>query len=252
MDDDASELLAEAEALSNVVAHELRSPLGAMVTFGSLLAKGSGAALDENGRELLARLNGCAREITCILDRLGVFAEARQRELAPVALNLGAEVRAAFDLQTERSGAGRPGLSIHAPDEVWADPTLLRLLLANLLSNAILATAGRPDALIEVGQHGPAAASTSGTPAGELVWFVRDNGIGFDGDQAVRLFQPFGRVHARTDDAGVGLGLAIVRSIARRHGGRAWAEGVPGVGATFYVALPRQPRQLASTARPTA
>jgi signal transduction histidine kinase len=123
---------------------------------------------------------------------------------------------------------------------VVADQTLMHLLLGQLLSNAVKCTAGRPEPRIEV----------SGTAdADETRFSVRDNGLGFDPAQGARLFRPFGRVHSQVDLPGTGLGLALVQRIARRHGGRAWAESTPGEGATFHVALPRTPRQIDSVAR---
>jgi signal transduction histidine kinase len=227
------EALAESEALCAAVAHELRSPIGAMSILGTLLSRESAHALDDEGRQILERLTECSRRTVTLMDRLVAYGRAGQQELKPVPLDMTAEVRAAFDEQVLQSAQGMtPALKVGELPVVVADQALMRLLLGNLLSNAAKCTAGRPEPTIEVSgeEH-----------AGEVHYAVRDNGLGFQASQAPRLFTPFGRVHSQVELPGAGLGLAMVRRIARRHGGRAWAVGAPDRGATFHVALPREP-----------
>ena len=119
------------------------------------------------------------------------------------------------------------------------DPRLLRVLFENLLDNAWKFTSRRPDAQIEIG--------SVGGPDGSTIFFVRDNGVGFDPTYAAKLFAPFQRLHAVSDFPGTGIGLATVRRIVHRHGGQVWAEGTPGGGACVSFTLePAQARQGAT------
>jgi len=230
---------AELQAMSHAVSHELRSPLGAILILSSLLTQECGPALDDQGRELLRRLTDCARSTVALMDRLLVLHRAAEQELAPVAVDLRATVQAVYAEQASQHAGPLPELVVHELPGLVADPALLRLLLANLLANAVKCSAGRAGARIEV------AGSASGD---EALFHVRDHGVGFDPRMAERLFTLFGHVHSQVQFPGAGIGLALVQRIARRHGGRVWAEGAPEQGATFHVALPRVPRQVVCTA----
>jgi signal transduction histidine kinase len=141
----------------------------------------------------------------------------RPVDLSALAADIGAELRAA-DPARRASLAIQPGLACEA------DANLLRIALDNLMRNAWKFTAGRGDAAIEVGAEGG-------------IFFVRDNGAGFDMQYAGKLFQPFERLHGEEEFPGTGIGLAIVERIIARHGGRVWAEAAPGAGATFRFTL---------------
>jgi len=120
----------------------------------------------------------------------------------------------------------------HSLATVWADPALLEHAVRNLLSNAAKFSRNATEPTIEVGMH---------SVQGELHFFVRDNGVGFDPRHAEQLFQVFGRLHRADEFEGTGIGLTIVKSVIERHGGRIWAESVPGLGATFWFTLPTGP-----------
>lgn len=242
------EALAEAEKIPELIAHELRSPIGAMLILTSVIRQDCAGMLDENGRALLERLQGCVRGTAGLMERLTLFSHVRRVKLEPVAVDLHAEIRAAWASQTPPEGLPLPELTVHELPLVVADPALLRLLLVNLLANAVKCTARRKEPRVEVGE---ASAATGAGGASESCFFVRDNGMGFDPAHASRLFTLFGRLHAQAEVRGAGVGLAIVRHIVQRHGGRVWAEGHPYQGATFFVALPR-PRQVVSEGVPAA
>jgi light-regulated signal transduction histidine kinase (bacteriophytochrome) len=144
-------------------------------------------------------------------------------------VDLGAEAaQIAAELADEDPGR-HARFAIQHPVEVRADRALIRMVMHNLLGNAWKFTSGRDDALIEFGT----------TPAGDapVCYYVRDNGAGFDPAYAHKLFSPFQRLHPASEFPGTGIGLAIVRLIVERHGGRVWAEGAVGAGATFYFTI---------------
>jgi light-regulated signal transduction histidine kinase (bacteriophytochrome) len=241
--DDAQALrdaLAEAEATSHAIGHELRSPIGAILILSSLLAKDHADVLDEQGRELLRRLTECAQGTVTLMDRLLVLSRAGQHVLKPTTLDMKSEVESAFMEQALRPGGTLPALVLGELPEVVADRTLIRLLLGNLLANAVKCTASRAEPRIEV---------SGAQDADEVTYAVRDNGIGIDPRLAGRLFTLFGRVHSQAEVPGTGVGLVIVQRVVRRHGGRVWADCAPGPGATFHVALPRVSAQPDSAAR---
>jgi light-regulated signal transduction histidine kinase (bacteriophytochrome) len=165
-----------------------------------------------------------------LVDALLNFSQMGRASLAPVEFDpaaLVAEVRRAMEPDLARR---RVAWRVAAMPPVRGDPTMLRQVFENLLSNAVKYTRGREEAVIEVGCE----------PAGdEFVFAVRDNGAGFDMAYAHKLFGVFQRLHRAEEFEGIGIGLANVRRIVERHGGRAWAEGEPGRGAAFFFTLPR-------------
>jgi PAS domain S-box-containing protein len=219
----------ELEAFSYSVSHDLRAPLRHIVGFASLLAQSS-AALNDEGRRYVKTIIEAANRMGALIDDLLAFSRVSRTKLTKVPVNLTHVVR---DAQREVVNGAEPTAitwRIHDLPRVEADPALLRLVFVNLLSNAIKYSAKRPQAQIEVG--------TTSSDRGETIVFVRDNGIGFDMQYAPKLFGVFQRLHSADDFAGTGIGLANVRRIIQRHGGRTWAEGVVDGGATFYVSLP--------------
>jgi light-regulated signal transduction histidine kinase (bacteriophytochrome) len=217
------------EAFTYSVAHDLRSPLRTLSGFAEALTEDYGDRLDETGRWYAARIQAAADQMGALIDDLLVLAQVSRAEMSLGLVDLSAEVAAiASELQ-----AGEPGrrvrFAIH--DGIWvnADRTLIRTVLQNLVENAWKFTAKRDGAAIEFG-------ATAAEDAG-VCCYVRDNGAGFDPAYAGKLFQPFQRLHAVTEFPGTGVGLTSVRRIIERHGGRVWAEGAVGRGATFYFTL---------------
>ena len=220
----------ELEAFSYSVSHDLRSPLRHIAGFAQLLEKNASASLDEKSRRFLTTIVDAARRMGGLIDDLLVFSRMGRSEMRMTRVALSPLVK---EIRAELAGeaAGRDVVwSVNGLPEVQGDPSLLRQVLMNLMSNALKYSSTREKAEIEIGWR-PG-------PDGETVVFVRDNGVGFDMKYADKLFGVFQRLHRAEEFEGTGIGLANVRRIVQRHGGRTWAEGAVDRGATFYFSLP--------------
>ena len=218
----------ELEAFSYSVAHDLRSPIRAIVGFSSELLRTHPSDLGEDGMALVDRISGAGRRMGALIDALLNMSRLTQAsvQLRPVNLSAMASDIAAQLMQADPERVAQvriaPGL------EAMADATLVHSLLDNLLRNAWKFTTRSALARIEVGQE---------QRQGQEAFFVRDNGCGFDMAFDSRLFGPFQRLHQEQEYPGTGIGLTIVQRIVMRHGGRVWAESVPDQGTTFYFTL---------------
>jgi PAS domain S-box-containing protein len=221
----------ELEAFSYSVSHDLRAPLRHIGGFADLLAKAAGPGLPDKNRHYLEQILDSTRQMGCLIDDLLLFSRMGRAEmrLQPVDLEQLVE-EAKKQLEPESKGRDIRWKQSALP-EVRADKALLRQVMLNLLSNALKYTRPRQPAEIEIGCDG-------GSP-GETVVFVRDNGVGFDMAYVDKLFGVFQRLHLDEEFEGTGIGLATVRRIIARHGGRTWAEGKVNAGATFYFSLPK-------------
>jgi PAS domain S-box-containing protein len=235
----------ELEAFSYSVSHDLRAPLRHIDGFASMLTAHSNAVLDDKGRRYVKVIIESAQRMGRLIDDLLSFSRHGRSELRRVPVNLGSvfdEVRRQF--QTETAGRSITWKVGRLPN-VSGDLAMLHQVFANLLGNAIKYTRPRNEAVIEVGSQINAE--------GEEVFFVRDNGAGFDPKYADRLFGVFQRLHSESEFEGNGVGLANVRRIIVRHGGRTWAEGEVDAGATFYFTVPdpAAPRTRTAEVEPT-
>jgi len=218
----------ELEAFSYSVSHDLRAPLRAIDGFSKVLLSSYAKALDDRGRHYLDRVRAATQRMSELIDDLLGLARVGRKELARREVDVSALAgRVAAELaRRDAERAVRveiaPGLSAHA------DPQLLAIVLENLLGNAWKFTGKAAGACIEVGQERNGA----GGP-----FYVRDNGAGFDMAYADKLFGAFQRLHLDSDFEGTGIGLVTVQRIVARHGGRIWAEGAVGKGATFRFTL---------------
>ena len=217
----------ELESLTYTVAHDLRAPLRTIEGFAQALSEDCGERLDDDGRRYLQHVLDGAQRMSGMLEGLLSLARIHRAEFHPVPVELSTMTRGILD----RLRASEPARAteVVVPDGIAAeaDPALVTAALEALLLNAWKFTRGREPARIEVG------AQTAAPP----VYFVRDNGVGFDMRYAGKLFGPFQRMHSEREFEGAGIGLAAARHIVRRHGGRIWAEAAPGRGATFYFTL---------------
>ena len=219
----------ELEAFSYSVSHDLRAPLRHIDGFADLLAKHALNTLDEKGGRYLATISDSAKQMGVLIDELLVFSRMGRTEMRSGRVNLGALVKDAADrLRYETDGRSILWQIGELP-EVEADEAMLRLVFQNLLGNAVKYTRNCERARISVGCT---------TADGEHRIFVQDNGAGFDMQYIDKLFGVFQRLHRSDEFEGTGIGLANVRRIIQRHGGKTWAEGKINEGATFYFTLP--------------
>ena len=219
---------AELEAFSYSVSHDLRAPLRSIDGFSQALIEDAGPSLTTEARGHLDRIRAAAQRMAQLIDDLLMLSRVSRTEMNRQQVDLtDLAVRIVGDLRGQSPERTVDSI-IAAGMTVQGDPRLVRIALENLIGNAFKFTAGRDGACVEIGQTGASA------PA---VFYVRDNGAGFDPAYASRLFGPFQRLHSASEFPGTGIGLATVRRIVHRHGGRAWAEGKPGRGACVYFTL---------------
>jgi light-regulated signal transduction histidine kinase (bacteriophytochrome) len=223
----------ELETFSYSVSHDLRAPLRHIEGFVKLLDREAGASLETHSRHYLKVIAESARQMGVLIDNLLLFSRTGRAEMRCARLAANTLVREAIAALEPDIGTRRIEWTIHALPEVVADQSMLRQVWINLLSNAIKYTRPRDPARIEIG--------CTSSDSGENIFFVRDNGVGFDMEYAQRLFGVFQRLHRNDEFEGTGIGLANVHQIIRRHGGRAWAQSRVNEGATFFFSLPRAP-----------
>ncbi|MCJ2064885.1 GAF domain-containing protein [Methylobacterium sp. J-088] len=221
----------ELEAFSYSVSHDLRAPFRHIVGYSNLLKTREGQNLSEKGRHYVDTIIEAALSAGTLVDNLLTFSQMGRHALNKNSGEMNPlvdEVRRKVERDVAPGRAVR--WEVGALGRVYADPFMLRLVIENLLSNAVKYTRDRPEAVIEIGRLPP--------QDGEAVFFVRDNGVGFDMAYVDKLFGVFQRLHRVEEFEGTGIGLANVRRIVERHGGRAWADGRLGEGATFTFTLP--------------
>jgi len=218
----------ELESFSYSVSHDLRAPLRAMDGYAKILEEDHGGRLDGEGRRLLAVVRDSSRHMGQLIDDLLEFARVGKQVPVKQRVDLTALAREVAD-QMARGTPARVALAPLPAAE--ADRALIRQVWANLVGNALKYSGKRSDPRIEIGGREEAA---------ENVYWVRDNGAGFDMRYAAKLFGVFQRLHGQDEFPGTGVGLAIVQRVVTRHGGRVWAEGRPDEGACFFFSLPKK------------
>jgi light-regulated signal transduction histidine kinase (bacteriophytochrome) len=218
----------ELEAFAYSVSHDLRAPLRAVDGFSLALEEDYGTTLEPDAQGYLRRVRGAARRMGELIDDLLQLSRISRSELRRAAIDVGEIGRKVLDAIVEREPGRRIELRVRDGMPARGDARLVQVLLENLLGNAWKFTQRSEAPSIELGMQGE---------ADETVYFVRDNGVGFDEAFAGRLFAPFQRLHSDTDFPGTGIGLATAARIVRRHGGRIWAKSKPGEGAAFFFTL---------------
>lgn len=219
----------ELEAFSYSVSHDLRAPLRHVQGYVDMLAREAAGHVTDKGQRYMKTIADASREMGVLIDDLLAFSRMGRTEMCEASVDLDALVQDTLrDLETstrERTIVW----TIPPLPSVQADAAMLNLALVNLLGNAVKFTRPRDPARIEIG--------TAGTEDGRIILFVRDNGVGFDPQYTHKLFGVFQRLHRADEFEGTGIGLANVRRIIARHGGRTWAEGSLDRGAAFYFTL---------------
>ena len=222
----------ELQTFSFSVSHDLRAPLRQVKGFVNLLEQDAGPTLSKSSLHYLTTILESTKRMGTLIDDLLAFSSVGRAELRKKEVNLDDLTRAVLsDFQAETKDR-KIAWEIAPLPPVQGDRALLRMALVNLISNAVKFTGNRAEAKIEIG----CAADENS----ETVIFVRDNGAGFNPKYSEKLFGAFQRLHSQQEFEGSGIGLANVQRIIRRHGGRAWAEGVVDGGATFYFSIPKE------------
>ena len=224
-----SETNAELEAFSYSVSHDLRAPLRAIHGFARILLEDHSAGMDGEAKRVLGVIDENTRRMGQLIDDLLSFFRLGRKELETARVDMAELVRGVVE-EVRRHAGDRPlEITVGSLPPARGDRNMLRQAVMNLLDNASKFTRKRAPGRIEVGHQDNGA---------EAVYYVKDNGAGFDPRYASKLFGVFQRLHRAEEFEGTGVGLAIVQRVVSRHGGRVWAEGKPDAGATFYFTLP--------------
>jgi PAS domain S-box-containing protein len=221
----------ELEAFAYSVSHDLRAPLRHMAGYTELLQKKAASAVDEKSNHYMAMILDSAKRMGNLIDDLLAFSRIGRAEPQKTLVSLAQLVREAITEVRQDTEGRNIAWKIGALPDFYGDRSMLRLVLVNLISNAIKFTRTRTQAQIEIG--------CSEGNRDDLVVFVRDNGVGFDMKYVNKLFGVFQRLHPSDAFEGTGIGLATVQRIVHRHGGKVWAEGLVESGATFYFSAPK-------------
>ncbi len=234
----------ELEAFAYSISHDLKAPLRAVDGYAQILIEDHAVRLDDEGRRVCEVITNNARRMGKLIDDLLAFSRTGRAEINPVSVDMATLANSIFFELTTPEERERIDFHVAPLPRAIGDPTLLRQVWMNLLGNAVKFSAKKERAVIEVGcaVTPPTTMATSvsseiikGKPA--VVYFIRDNGAGFDMAYVGKLFAVFQRLHSAKEYEGTGVGLAIVQRIVQRHGGRIWAEGEPGKGAIFHFTL---------------
>ena len=222
----------ELDAFAHSVSHDLRAPLRHIAGFADLLRRRLESTPDEKSRHYLATITASVERMGRLIDDVLSFSRMGRQEFSQTRVDLGALLQEAIRELALEIGGRTIDWRVAALPIVTGDRAMLRVVFDNLLSNAVKFTRPRAEAQVEIGCR---------EEGSELLVFVRDNGVGFDPRHADKLFGAFQRMHPQEEFEGTGIGLANVRRVIARHGGRTWAEARVGEGATFYFSLPREP-----------
>jgi PAS domain S-box-containing protein len=222
----------ELEAFSYSISHDLRAPVRAISGFAQIIHEDHGHQLDGEVARLFKVISTSARRMGELIDDLLAFSRLNGQELERLPVDMTALAQSVVAEQLRDRREGQAGIRVTDLPEAVGDESMLRQVLTNLVSNALKFSREAAAPTVEIGAR---------RDPGQTVYFVRDNGVGFDMKYAPKLFKVFQRLHNTEQFEGTGVGLAIVQRIIQRHGGQIWAESQPGEGATFLFSLPPAP-----------
>ncbi len=221
----------ELEAFSYSVSHDLRAPLRAIDGFGRILVEDYAGSLDAEGRRVLDVISSETRRMGQLVDDLLGFSRLGRQKLESARIDMTALAKAVFDEQAAQAPHRTLRLDLQSLPPAAGDPAMIRVVMSNLVANAVKFSRDRDPAVIEIGSRQVDA---------QTVYYVKDNGVGFDMSYVHKLFGVFQRLHSSEEFEGTGVGLALVQRVILRHGGRVWAEGKVGEGATLSFTLPNR------------
>jgi PAS domain S-box-containing protein len=221
----------ELEAFSYSVSHDLRAPLRAIDGFSRIVWEEYATQLDGDGREYLRLVRENTRQMGQLIDDLLAFSRLNRQAIQPQPLDMDSVVQRALASFTSEIERRAVSVTLAPLAPCAGDAAMLRLVWVNLIANALKYTRHQPQASISIGSR---------QEGSELIYFIRDNGVGFDMRYAHKLFGVFQRLHRAEEYEGNGVGLATVQRVIHRHGGRVWGESAPGQGAYFAFALPAE------------
>jgi PAS domain S-box-containing protein len=219
----------ELESFSYSISHDLRAPLRHIDGFSQSLADEYASSFDEEGQMLVRKIRSNVARMNELIDALLSFAHLSRTELVRKPVDLTPIAQSVFDALQKQENWRRVKLTLPEQIQVIGDPYLLRIVVDHLIRNAWKFTYKTELASIELGMDG--------VQENQNVYFIRDNGIGFDMNYANKLFDAFQTLHSPKEYPGTGIGLAVVKRIIQRHGGKVWAQSAPGQGAAFYFTL---------------
>ena len=219
----------ELESFSYSISHDLRAPLHTMKGFSSILLEDYSDSLDTEGQNFLKRIIRSTEKMSELIDDLLSLSKISREEITPLEINLSVITRDLINELCQTEPFNNIEVSISENVMAFGDPRLMRIALSNLIGNACKFSSKTPNARIQFGQM---------EDGGRKIYYVRDNGAGFDMRFADKLFEPFKRFHSVSEFSGTGIGLAIVRRVIEKHGGTIWAESEVGKGSSFYFTLP--------------
>lgn len=221
----------ELESFTYSVSHDLKAPLRGISGFAEILLEDFAKEIPAEGQGYLQRIQSSASRMNELIEALLSLSRLSRMDMEFVKFDITNLARKVYQEVIQKDAPGGSEFSTSGEDKVTADPRLIRIVLDNLLGNAFKFSRKQAHPKIEFG--------IESNPSGEKVYFVRDNGAGFDRAHSENLFQPFRRFHSASDFEGTGIGLAIVQKVISRHGGRLWAESEVGKGSKFSFTLPQ-------------
>jgi light-regulated signal transduction histidine kinase (bacteriophytochrome) len=224
------------EAFSYSIAHDLKAPLRAISGFSRIVMEDYGPKLEGEGQRHLQSIVSGAQRMGRLIEDLLAFSRQGRKEMTPSDVDMGELARSVFEELRSAAPERKIEWRLQPLRPARGDRAMIRQVWVNLLSNAMKFTQGKDNAFVEVG------CSRNGSD--HYVYYVKDNGAGFDMEYAGRLFGVFQRLHSEQEFEGTGVGLAMVQRVVQRHGGRVWAEGKVNLGATFHFTLPAEGEHL--------